>query len=120
DYWLGRGLPASKAVLGVPFYARPSWNSYRNLVASGADPNSDTYNGDYYNGLTTIRQKTQLAADRASGIMIWELSQDTNDNIAISLLNAIHDEAPDNCQGNGGNPSIFFTSPANGSTVTTG
>ncbi|MGS2739240.1 glycosyl hydrolase family 18 protein [Sinomicrobium sp. M5D2P17] len=120
DYWLGRGLPASKAVLGVPFYARPSWSSYRNLVASGADPNSDTYNGDYYNGLTTIRQKTQLAAERASGIMIWELSQDTNDNIAISLLNAIHDEAPDNCQGNGGNPSIFFTSPANGSTVTTG
>ncbi|WP_268223946.1 glycosyl hydrolase family 18 protein [Sinomicrobium oceani] len=120
DYWLGRGLPASKAVLGVPFYARPSWSSYRNLVANGANPNNDTYNGDYYNGLNTIRQKTQLAAQRASGIMIWELSQDTNDNITTSLLNAIHDEAPDNCQGNGGDPGIYFTAPANGSTVTTG
>lgn len=119
DYWLGKGLPASKAVLGVPFYARPSWSSYRQLVTNGADPYSDTYNGDYYNGITTIRQKTRLAADRASGIMIWELSHDTNDNISISLLNAIHDEAPGDCQDNGA-PSVSLTNPPNGSTLTTG
>src|SRR5207244_7241630 len=28
DYWQGRGLPASKTVLGVPFYARPGDFSY--------------------------------------------------------------------------------------------
>jgi GH18 family chitinase len=88
DYWLGRGLPASKAVLGVPFYARPSWKSFRTLVSEGANPNADTYNGDHYNGLVTIRSKTNLAFDHGiGGMMIWELSQDaTGSN---SLLNAI-------------------------------
>jgi len=78
DYWVNtRGLPASKAVLGVPFYARPSWKSFRTLVAEGANPLSDTYNGDYYNGITTIKSKTNLAFDRnIGGIMFWELSQD--------------------------------------------
>lgn len=88
DYWLGRGLPASKAVLGVPFYARPSWKSFRQLVSEGANPNSDTYNGDYFNGITTIKAKTNLAFDRGiGGMMIWELSQDATG--ANSLLSAI-------------------------------
>jgi hypothetical protein len=77
DYWLGRGLPSSKAVLGLPFYARPSWKSFRTLLAEGANPFSDTYNGDYYNGITTIKSKTNLAFDRSlGGVMFWELSQD--------------------------------------------
>jgi GH18 family chitinase len=41
----------------------------------------------FYNGIPTIQAKTQLALQRASGIMIWELSQDTMDE--TSLLNAI-------------------------------
>ena len=118
NYWLGRGLPASKAVLGVPFYARPSWKSYATLISEGANPNSDTYNGDYYNGITTIQQKTDLAESQASGIMIWELSQDITNNVSLSLLNAIYQAAPQ-CNPNG-NPSVYFTSPANGSTVQTG
>ncbi len=34
-----------------------------------------------------MRRKTELALDRAAGIMLWALEHDTND--ATSLLNAI-------------------------------
>lgn len=92
-YWLGRGLPAEKTVLGVPFYARPGWEPYRNLVAANpAAATSDTISHAgqtvYYNGLATIQQKTQLALNQASGIMIWHLSYDTSDE-TTSLLQAI-------------------------------
>ncbi|MFZ6012439.1 MAG: glycosyl hydrolase family 18 protein [Bacteroidota bacterium] len=95
NYWLTtRGLPASKAVLGVPFYARPSWKAFRTLVAEGANPNADTYNGDYYNGIATIKQKTNLAFDRGiAGMMMWELSQDaTGGNSLLSAIKQVVDE----------------------------
>lgn len=93
DFWLERGLPPEKAVLGVPFYSRPDGMSYRKLVAH----NPQAANGDtldvygvvqYYNGIPTIQQKTRLARQRASGIMIWALAHDTDDQ--TSLLNAIY------------------------------
>ena len=91
SYWLGRGLPKSKAVLGVPFYARPSWASYATLLSAGCSSTSDTcnYQGttNYYNGTTTIANKRQLAINRGGGIMCWELSQDVNDS--RSLLRAM-------------------------------
>ena len=91
-YWRGRGLPQSKTVLGVPFYGRPTWASYRSLVANDPQaPYKDTsvYNGTttYYNGIQTIQDKTSLALQETSGVMIWEMSQDTLDN--TSLLRAI-------------------------------
>ena len=94
DYWANRGLPASKTVLGVPFYARPSWKSFRQLVSEGANPNLDTHNGDYYNGINTIKQKTNLAFDRnIGGVMIWELSQDaTGGNSLLSAIKQVVDE----------------------------
>lgn len=93
DYWLNRGLPKHKCVLGVPFYGRPSWDSYASIVERDPDaPNKDLSNGTYYNGIATIQAKTQLAIERASGIMIWELSQDTADS--SSLLRAISSALP--------------------------
>lgn len=96
DYWLGRGLPPEKAVLGVPFYARPNEAPFRRIVA--ADPAAayvDEF--DYYgtrinyNGIPTIQAKTRLAMERASGIMIWALEHDASGE--LSLLNAIYQTA---------------------------
>jgi chitinase len=88
DYWAGRGLPREKTVLGVPFYSRPGWRSYAWLVQNYPDaPNRDEVGGEYYNGIDTMQKKTCLASERASGVMIWELSQDTHDS--TSLLAAI-------------------------------
>jgi GH18 family chitinase len=94
NYWQSRGLPASKTVLGVPFYARPSWKAFRTLLLEGANPNQDTYNGDYYNGINTIKQKTNLAFDRGlGGMMMWELSQDaTGSNSLLSAIKQVVDE----------------------------
>ncbi|HEX6473632.1 MAG TPA: glycosyl hydrolase family 18 protein, partial [Candidatus Limnocylindria bacterium] len=91
-YWADRGLPAAQSVLGVPFYSRPSEVSYRKLVE--ADPAAAQ--GDEieyhtipvnYNGPATMADKTRLAMDRASGIMIWTITDDTSDE--TSLLRAI-------------------------------
>lgn len=101
NYWKGRGLPASKAVLGVPFYGRPTWESFATLVGRGASPNADVFSGVGYNGIPTIKSKTNLAFDQGGGIMMWELSQDaTGGN---SLLSAIHEVV---LQRTGGGTSI--------------
>lgn len=87
DYWLKRGLPPGKAVLGVPFYARPSWKTYKALLAKGADPHADQFRNDTYNGIDTIVRKARLAIERGNGIMIWELSGDAPE--PYSLVSAI-------------------------------
>lgn len=92
DYWQERGLAAEKMVMGVPFYGRPNEALYRNIVKD--DPGaaySDTieYNGTtiFYNGIPTIQHKTQIAMERAGGIMFWTLEHDAPDE--LSLLGAI-------------------------------
>jgi GH18 family chitinase len=95
-YWAGRGLSPAKTVLGVPFYARPLEVAYRKLVESDSkalDSDQIDYFGTtvYYNGAPTLRRKTELAKQQASGIMIWTLEQDSfNDT---SLLKAIYETA---------------------------
>lgn len=42
----------------------------------------------YYNGVSTITEKTLYAKENLGGIMIWELTQDSMDNDK-SLLQAI-------------------------------
>jgi chitinase len=87
-YWQGQGLPKSKTVLGVPFYAQPSGTTYADLLTQGASPNADLFNNQGYNGIPTIKSKTNLAFDQASGIMIWQLAGDAVG--ANSLLTAIN------------------------------
>jgi len=99
DYWAGRGLPPEKTVLGVPFYSRPGEAPYQKIVTEfpeAAYVDEFDYNGSrvYYNGIPTIQKKTQLALERASGIMIWALAHDTVD--ATSLLHAIYQAASGN------------------------
>ncbi|WP_433533291.1 glycosyl hydrolase family 18 protein [Micromonospora sp. CA-263727] len=92
--WKARGLPAGKAVLGVPFYSRPGYYTYSQLV--GMDPanaNRDctTVGGaqQCYNGIPTVKRKTQWAMTNAGGMMNWELTQDTTGS--TSLVSAIYD-----------------------------
>lgn len=95
-YWNGeRGVSPEKIVLGVPFYERPNWAPYENIVAADAAnayKDSTEINGAivHYNGLRTMTAKAVYAAENAGGIMIWEISQDSKDE-KLSLLNAIHD-----------------------------
>ncbi|WP_119395911.1 glycosyl hydrolase family 18 protein [Salinibius halmophilus] len=90
DYWINqRGAPADKVILGVPFYCRGNNQaiSYEQLLANGADPDADAHQGCYYNGRVTMKQKAELAKQRAAGVMFWELSQDVEDD--RSLLTVI-------------------------------
>lgn len=96
DYWKGRGLAKEKAILGVPFYGYgfgPSYSassySYKQIAASypSAIYDDEAGNTIYFNGISTIQDKTSLAAAQGGGIMIWELSQDATGN--NSLLKTI-------------------------------
>lgn len=99
-YWLRRGCPREKAILGLPFYGRaPAANPleplspivapYRELVTlDPSAPSRDNVGEMQFNGLATIRRKTGLALRQAGGVMIWEITQDTRDE--NSLLQAIH------------------------------
>ncbi|MBC8001715.1 MAG: glycoside hydrolase, partial [Opitutaceae bacterium] len=96
-YWLDRGLPKSKAVLGVPFYGygfgdayASEGYSYAKIVATypGAENLDQVGSTIWYNGIPTIQAKAQYVIDRnLAGVMIWSLDNDAKG--AKSLLNAI-------------------------------
>lgn len=102
--WQSRGLPKNKLVLGVPFYGygygdyRPDY-SFADIVAEfGADAAQKDLIGKAcagcsyitYNGIPTIRKKTQLGLAEGSGVMIWEMDHDGNSE--NSLLSVIAEE----------------------------
>jgi chitinase len=108
-YAIGRKIPKEKLTLGVPFYGylygpditgrpyRPSIN-YRDIVSEfpGAESTDSLKNMSggksvFYNGIPTIKQKTTLAKEKASGIMIWQLGGDAHGS--KSLLKAIYETA---------------------------
>ena len=98
-YWLGRGLPKTKAVLGVPFYgygfgeAFRRWDyPYAEIVAAhpGAADLDQTGKTIWYNGRPTIRAKAQYVRDQGlAGVMIWSLDSDAKGD--RSLLSAINE-----------------------------
>lgn len=96
-YWLGRGCPASKAVLGVPFYGHDSAlnpnNStvqYNTIIANGGNPNLDVSNTIGYNGILTMKSKTSYAMSVGGGIGIWELSGDgTGSSSLLAAINQV-------------------------------
>lgn len=101
---VAQGVDPSKFLLGVPFYGRgytrsgPGWSkavSYRTLTERyRLAPDQDTVSGFYFNGIETVRRKVQYAKQAGlSGVMIWEIGQDSNDE--NSLLGAITEERKD-------------------------
>lgn len=97
EYWLKRGLPESKTVLGVPFYGygfgkafRKRPYSYAEVVAAHPDAPKSDQTGEtiWYNGVKTVEAKTNYAIDRGlAGVMIWSLDNDVKGD--DSLLDAI-------------------------------
>lgn len=92
--FLDAGAPASKLVLGLPFYGyKPTVGtgeiSFKELLAKygSAVAYVDYYDGYKYNGITAIEAKTKYAAQYIKGVMIWELSQDVQGT--YSLLQAV-------------------------------
>lgn len=107
EYFNGeRGIPKEKLTLGVPFYGygygpEPTspaiTKSYKEIVKmfKGAEYEDEWKMPDgkviYYNGIPTIKIKTMLAKEKASGIMIWQVLGDAPR--AKSLLKAIRGSA---------------------------
>jgi hypothetical protein len=94
-YWENQGVEKERLTLGVPFYGYDFSNPDKTIALTynqivNLDPenaNNDVSGNIYYNGMPTIRAKTELALDELSGIMIWELGQDHFSE--YSLLNVI-------------------------------
>ncbi|MEO6135774.1 MAG: glycoside hydrolase family 18 protein [Ginsengibacter sp.] len=106
NYWIDeRKMPPSKVVLGIPAYGRPSGitqtgtvQTFREILSNGGNAMSDsavvskgsfTNYTVYYNGKSTVEKKVLMAKQRANGIMLWELAQDSPDQ--NSLLKAACD-----------------------------
>jgi len=101
DYWTNtRHIAKEKLSLGLPFYGygfgagAPADINFKNLVTQypGAE-NADQFTLPgggliYYNGITTIKNKTTLALQKAGGVMIWQLLGDAEGD--KSLLNVIN------------------------------
>lgn len=97
-YWLKRGLPKEKAVLGVPFYGYGFGNAfkkrdypYSTILAEypGAEKVDQTGSTIWYNGIPTIEAKTRyVLEEKLAGVMIWSLDSDVKGE--KSLLGAIH------------------------------
>ncbi|MHA4836175.1 glycosyl hydrolase family 18 protein [Sphingopyxis sp. MSC1_008] len=100
DLWLVRGVAPDRLILGVPFYGygfggeKANW-SYRDLAATygkdatNADAIGDRCGGCRYithNSPPTIEKKSHLAAVKAGGVMVWELSQDTADHALTQAI----------------------------------
>jgi chitinase len=96
-YWLDRGLPKSKAVLGVPFYGYGSGESFRKRdypyntlldqypEAAAQDEVGKTI---WHNSLPTMRAKAKYVVDEGlAGMMIWSLDYDVKGK--NSLLSAM-------------------------------
>ncbi|MGL1958014.1 MAG: SMP-30/gluconolactonase/LRE family protein [Colwellia sp.] len=104
DLWKKRGLSKEKLVLGLPFYGygfgsyAPNY-SFKEVVDQFGEQviKNDIIgkvceNCNYitYNGLSTIKVKTQLALKEGSGVMIWELTHDIDG--PYSVLTTINKE----------------------------
>jgi GH18 family chitinase len=99
-----RNISAERMTLGVPFYgygfgpeltSKAKSMNYRQIVETypGSEVLDELKIEDgkimYYNGIPTIKKKTELALEKAGGIMIWQLGGDARGS--KSLLKVIYE-----------------------------
>ncbi len=97
DFWVNKGIPRDKIILGLPFYGYDfdeeplhSWRDflYSDMVNLNPDyAYLDQVGEKYYNGINTIKVKTILSENQCGGVMIWHISCDIKGK--YSLLKAI-------------------------------
>ena len=98
NFWKNIGVSGDKLTLGVPFYGYDFSNSsnvtaftFGEMVSTNNSYSEiDNVGMKYYNGRQTIKSKVKLASEQVSGIMIWELGQDSFNK--YSLLKTIQKE----------------------------
>ena len=107
-YWIDFGIPKSKIVTGVPFYARAGWGAewmlYKDII-SMYPLIADTvdfiiYSKDYspkkeygFNGTATVKRKVREGKNlNLPGIMFWQLAGDLPFDNQKSLLRSISTE----------------------------
>ncbi|WP_182466806.1 glycosyl hydrolase family 18 protein [Sphingomonas gilva] len=109
--WRERGVAREKLVLGVPFYGygfggyRPN-HAYRDILAEHGPAAANDVIGERcagcsyvtHNGPATLARKAALAQAEAAGVMVWEITQDTDDAALIRAMRAAFARAaqPDN------------------------
>ena len=95
-------VPHEKVNVGMPFYGMGNacgireWDrtySYGDYYQPGDEDNFDPYSNyaklSYYNGPTTIRDKTAYALAKVGGVMVWSLSHDVDYEADYSLLKTV-------------------------------
>ena len=108
EYWSKFGVPLSKIVTGIPFYARAGWGEewlfYKDIIKMNPELSFDIDYISYeknksggktygYNGRSTVTKKIIENKNlKLPGIMFWQLAGDMPVTNEYSLLKAINSE----------------------------
>lgn len=101
--WLGRGVKRERLALGVPFYGygfgkyapgydfRTLLSTFGNAVLTVDLIGKACAGCDYvtFNSPETLRRKSVLAKARAGGVMVWEMTQDTDDQQLGNVISEV-------------------------------
>lgn len=94
QYWHNvRGISKDRLVVGVPFYALPSWKTYRDLISENPEAayidqvlGADETQESNYNGINTIREKTKLSLQNGGGMFSWVINVDAAGDKSLTAL----------------------------------